>query len=214
MDFLQAKATKSITSACSLIRCSLTPASSIKFNDDFRSRVFLPNLYRSQCFSNLRIPLRAAAFKKVRVNSGDRDDFEVMEMEEFENGLNFEDEDDEMMDTGLDIVALEDLDKSEAQLMLTQENDDAGTTLGWSQLGKVDYLIDESQFHKISLHECDFFIKIAADRDQNVYDFTEVLLCGIYSLKLFVFQTYFYFILFNLDLRDNTNVKRLLNSKN
>ncbi|XP_002976643.2 uncharacterized protein LOC9649034 isoform X2 [Selaginella moellendorffii] len=38
----------------------------------------------------------------------------------------------------------------------------------------VEYKINEDEFHKISLHECDFFIRKVPDPDDNVYDFREM----------------------------------------
>ncbi|KAI4369555.1 hypothetical protein MLD38_017982 [Melastoma candidum] len=38
----------------------------------------------------------------------------------------------------------------------------------------VDYRINEEEFHKISLAECDFFIRKPPDPDNDVYDFREM----------------------------------------
>ncbi|KAJ7565291.1 hypothetical protein O6H91_02G055400 [Diphasiastrum complanatum] len=39
---------------------------------------------------------------------------------------------------------------------------------------RVDYKIDEDEFHKINLHQCDFFIRKVPDKDNDVYDFREM----------------------------------------
>ncbi|CAN6880989.1 unnamed protein product [Brassica oleracea] len=38
----------------------------------------------------------------------------------------------------------------------------------------VDYRINEDEFHKISLLDCDFFIRKPPDLDNDVYDFREM----------------------------------------
>ncbi|XXG54498.1 hypothetical protein AAC387_Pa03g2362 [Persea americana] len=45
---------------------------------------------------------------------------------------------------------------------------------GWESDKVVDYRINEEEFHKISLLNCDFFIRKPPDPDDNVYDFREV----------------------------------------
>ena len=116
------------------------------------------------------------ALRCVVARSGDGDDFEVMEMEHLENpNMEFEEEDDEAVDTGLDIIALEDLDHSEAQLTAVGRDADAGSSrAGWSKLEEVDFLIDETKFHRLRMDQCSFYIKMAPDKDGNVFDFREV----------------------------------------
>lgn len=48
------------------------------------------------------------------------------------------------------------------------------STQGWDSELVVDYRINEEEFHKISLYECDFFIRKPPDPDNDVYDFREV----------------------------------------
>ena len=45
---------------------------------------------------------------------------------------------------------------------------------GWDSEMVVDYRINEDEFHKISLFDCDFFIRKPPDPDNDVYDFREV----------------------------------------
>lgn len=47
-------------------------------------------------------------------------------------------------------------------------------TQGWDSEKIVDYRINEEEFHKISLIDCDFFIRKPPDPDDDVYDFREV----------------------------------------
>ncbi|CAK8567409.1 unnamed protein product [Lathyrus sativus] len=48
------------------------------------------------------------------------------------------------------------------------------STQGWDPDTLVDYRINEDEFHKISLLDCDFFIRKAPDPDNDVYDFREM----------------------------------------
>nr|GMC80362.1 uncharacterized protein LOC109157655 [Ipomoea batatas] len=48
------------------------------------------------------------------------------------------------------------------------------STQGWDSEKIVDYRINEDEFHKISLHDCDFFIRRPPDPDNDVYDFREM----------------------------------------
>ena len=48
------------------------------------------------------------------------------------------------------------------------------STQGWDPEKVVDYRINEEEFHKISLFDCDFFIRKPPDPDNDVYDFREM----------------------------------------
>lgn len=48
------------------------------------------------------------------------------------------------------------------------------STQGWDSEMVVDYRINEDEFHKISLFDCDFFIRKPPDPDNDVYDFREM----------------------------------------
>lgn len=48
------------------------------------------------------------------------------------------------------------------------------STQGWDSEKIVDYRINEEEFHKICLLDCDFFIRKPPDPDDDVYDFREV----------------------------------------
>lgn len=49
-------------------------------------------------------------------------------------------------------------------------------TQGWDSEKIVDYRINEDEFHKICLLDCDFFIRKPPDPDNDVYDFREVIM--------------------------------------
>ncbi|GFP80253.1 hypothetical protein PHJA_000168700 [Phtheirospermum japonicum] len=48
------------------------------------------------------------------------------------------------------------------------------STQGWDSEKIVDYRINEDEFHKICLLDCDFFIRKPPDPDNDVYDFREM----------------------------------------
>ncbi|KAJ9673535.1 hypothetical protein PVL29_023226 [Vitis rotundifolia] len=48
------------------------------------------------------------------------------------------------------------------------------STQGWGSEMVVDYRINEDEFHKIRLFDCDFFIRKPPDPDNDVYDFREM----------------------------------------
>ncbi|XP_051149903.1 PLASTID TRANSCRIPTIONALLY ACTIVE protein 6, chloroplastic [Andrographis paniculata] len=47
-------------------------------------------------------------------------------------------------------------------------------TQGWDPEKTVDYRINEEEFHKICLMDCDFFIRKPPDPENDVYDFREM----------------------------------------
>ncbi|KAH9547730.1 hypothetical protein CY35_11G050400 [Sphagnum magellanicum] len=58
-----------------------------------------------------------------------------------------------------------------------QESETFMSTEGVEEERVVDYKIDEEEFHKLSLYDCDFFIRKVPDPDNDVYDFREPLRC-------------------------------------
>ena len=54
------------------------------------------------------------------------------------------------------------------------------STQGWDSEMVVDYRIDENEFHKICLFDCDFFIRRPPYPDNDVYDFREVITCNVF----------------------------------
>lgn len=63
------------------------------------------------------------------------------------------------------------------------------STRGWDSEMIVDYRINEDEFHKISLLDCDFFIRKPPDPDNNVYDFREV---NIFLFKNYLMYAYLF----------------------
>lgn len=63
------------------------------------------------------------------------------------------------------------------------------STQGWDSEMVVDYRIDEEEFHKISLFDCDFFIRKPPDPDSDVYDFREVSGCNLYFKGNLIFSS-------------------------
>ncbi|KAK7311511.1 hypothetical protein RJT34_09710 [Clitoria ternatea] len=80
------------------------------------------------------------------------------EMEELDNKKDF--------DIEYDALAADDI--------AIVPSDSFVSTQGWDSDTLVDYKIDEDEFHKISLLDCDFFIRKPPDPDNDVYDFREM----------------------------------------
>ncbi|XP_054788289.1 PLASTID TRANSCRIPTIONALLY ACTIVE protein 6, chloroplastic isoform X2 [Prosopis cineraria] len=116
----------------------------------------------------------------VRSDDGDGDasgpdDYEMMdpdEMEEVDNKKDFEIEYDPLSGalapsaSGGD----EDIEMVQSKSFVS--------TQGWDSEMVVDYRINEEEFHKISLFDCDFFIRKPPDPDNDVYDFREYIRCA------------------------------------
>lgn len=64
------------------------------------------------------------------------------------------------------------------------------STQGWDSDMVVDYRINEEEFHKISLMDCDFFIRKPPDPDNDVYDFREVS-----DLSSYLFSQYIWVLM-------------------
>ncbi|KAE9608951.1 hypothetical protein Lal_00020340 [Lupinus albus] len=100
----------------------------------------------------------------TRSDDGDADasdDYEMDddEMEEVDNKKDFD----------IDyVVATDDED------IATVESKSFVHTQDWDSEMVVDYRINEDEFHKICLFDCDFFIRKPPDPDNNVYDFREM----------------------------------------
>lgn len=103
----------------------------------------------------------------MRSDDGDGDggpddyDMDEDEMEEFDNKKDYDVEYDPLVGAGDEDITMVD----SKSFVYTQ---------GWDSEMVVDYRIDEDEFHKISLMECDFFIRKPPDPDNDVYDFREV----------------------------------------
>lgn len=57
---------------------------------------------------------------------------------------------------------------------VVQESETFMSTEGVEEERVVDYKIDEDEFHKLSLYDCDFFIRKVPDQDNDVFDFREM----------------------------------------
>ncbi|KAK7282686.1 hypothetical protein RIF29_11662 [Crotalaria pallida] len=91
------------------------------------------------------------------------DDYEMMDEEEMEEIDNKKDFDIEY------VVA----DAADEEIAMVQSKNFVHTQ-GWDSDMVVDYRINEDEFHKISLFDCDFFIRKPPDPDNDVYDFREM----------------------------------------
>ncbi|XP_077224677.1 plastid transcriptionally active 6 [Tasmannia lanceolata] len=104
---------------------------------------------------------------RVRADEGDGDsgggddyDMEEEEVEEVDNKKDYDVEYDRLFASGEDIEMVE-----SKSFVYTQ---------GWDSEMVVDYRINEDEFHKISLFDCDFFIRRPPGPDNDVFDFREM----------------------------------------
>lgn len=104
----------------------------------------------------------------MRVDDGDGDsggpddyDMDEEEVEEVDNKKDFE-------------VEYEPLKSGDEEIAMGAQSKSFVSTQGWGSDMVVDYRINEEEFHKISLLDCDFFIRKPPDPDDDVYDFREV----------------------------------------
>ncbi|RDY00220.1 hypothetical protein CR513_16625, partial [Mucuna pruriens] len=95
----------------------------------------------------------------------DHYEMEEDEMEELDNKKDFDIEYDPLVPA---VAAAGDND------IAIVETESFVSTQGWDSDTVVDYKINEDEFHKISLADCDFFIRKPPDPDNDVYDFREM----------------------------------------
>ena len=112
----------------------------------------------------------------TRVDDGDADaagpdDYEMdeEELEQLDNNRDFDIEYEHLAAAG---AASADSGGDEDIAMVQSKS--FVSTQGWDSETVVDYRINEDEFHKISLADCDFFIRKPPDPDNDVYDFREV----------------------------------------
>ncbi|KAF5195187.1 plastid transcriptionally active [Thalictrum thalictroides] len=115
---------------------------------------------------------------KVRADDGDADgespgdyDLEEEEAEEVDNKKDYDVEYDQLQGTGSNLFVKkgnveEDIEMVQSKSFVSIQ--------GWDSEMVVDYRINEDEFHKISLLDCDFFIRKPPDPDNDVYDFREM----------------------------------------
>ncbi|OMO50356.1 hypothetical protein CCACVL1_30491 [Corchorus capsularis] len=113
----------------------------------------------------------------VRVDDGDADgggpdeyDMDEEEVEELDNKKDFDVEYDPLAAASGATAASTTID---VDISISQSKSFVSTQ-GWDSDMVVDYRINEEEFHKISLLDCDFFIRKPPDPDNDVYDFREM----------------------------------------
>ncbi|CAI0608823.1 unnamed protein product [Linum tenue] len=116
---------------------------------------------------NFHLPSRNRRAFVPKADDGDADgggaddyDMDDEEVEEVDNKKDYDVEYDPLAGDGDDIA------------MVASKN--FVSTQGWHSEKIVDYRIDEEEFHKISLYDCDFFIRKPPDPDDDVFDFREM----------------------------------------
>ncbi|KAH7524562.1 hypothetical protein FEM48_Zijuj06G0132600 [Ziziphus jujuba var. spinosa] len=113
----------------------------------------------------------------VRADDGDADgagpddyDMDDEELEEVDNKKDFDIEYDTLVSASSSASGSGD---GEDDIAIVQSKSFVSTR-GWDSETVVDYRINEDEFHKISLLDCDFFIRKPPDPDNDVYDFREM----------------------------------------
>ncbi|XP_056161463.1 PLASTID TRANSCRIPTIONALLY ACTIVE protein 6, chloroplastic isoform X2 [Syzygium oleosum] len=136
--------------------------------------------------SNLTRPLihaRRSPFL-VRVDDGDGDggspddyDMDEDEVEEVDNKKDFEVEYDPLA-MAASFAAASGSAAGDDDIAMVHSKSFVSIQ-GWGSEMVVDYRINEDEFHKISLLDCDFFIRKPPDPDNDVYDFREYIRCAM-----------------------------------
>ncbi|XP_062022271.1 PLASTID TRANSCRIPTIONALLY ACTIVE protein 6, chloroplastic [Rosa rugosa] len=114
----------------------------------------------------------------VRADDGDADgggpddyDMDVEELEEVDNKKDFDIEYDPLAGAS---AAVDDAAANGDVDIAMVPSKSFVFTQGWDSEMVVDYRINEDEFHKISLLDCDFFIRKPPDPDNDVFDFREM----------------------------------------
>lgn len=111
---------------------------------------------------------------RLKADDGDADDyeFEDEEAEEVDNKKDYDVEYDRLLAirSGSSTTEEESVDDD---IQMVQSKSFVANQ-GWDSEMVVDYRINEDEFHKISLLDCDFFIRKPPDPDNDVYDFREM----------------------------------------
>eukprot|EP00271_Cylindrocystis_brebissonii_P009681 TRINITY_DN24738_c0_g1_i1.p1 TRINITY_DN24738_c0_g1~~TRINITY_DN24738_c0_g1_i1.p1 ORF type:complete len:398 (+),score=72.66 TRINITY_DN24738_c0_g1_i1:203-1396(+) len=111
----------------------------------------------------------------ARQDGYDVDDMDDMDADDVDNEM----DEDEMDEDGLEYEL-----EPETALALArgmggpgaEEEDEAGGrgVEEWTRLEEVDYTIDVSLYHKIEMHQCDFFIRRVQDPHGDLYNFQDM----------------------------------------
>ncbi|CAM8939301.1 unnamed protein product [Rhodiola kirilowii] len=110
---------------------------------------------------------------RIKADDGDADgggseDYEMdeEELEEVDNKKDYDVEYEPVLAGSATVLGDEDIVSVQSKSFVS--------TRGWDSEMIVDYRINEDEFHKICLFECDFFIRKPPDPDSDVYDFREM----------------------------------------
>ncbi|CAK9152026.1 unnamed protein product [Ilex paraguariensis] len=145
------------------------------------SPTFSPHLVPTRTSISLKAKLNFSLSPRldfrVRADDGDADggapddyDMDEDEVEEVDNKKDYDVEYDPLADTAFSAVRGGD-DVDDIAMVYSKS---FVSTQGWDSEMVVDYRINEDEFHKISLLDCDFFIRKPPDPDNDVYDFREM----------------------------------------
>ncbi|KAI3990991.1 hypothetical protein MKX01_026175 [Papaver californicum] len=124
-------------------------------------------------------PIKPSTFRdfRVRADDGDADggspddyDMEEEEMEEVDNKKDYDVEYENL----LTVSPFSTSSSGGDEIEMSEQSKSFVSTQGWDSEMVVDYRINEEEFHKICLLECDFFIRKPPDPDNDVYDFREM----------------------------------------
>nr|XP_011458825.1 PREDICTED: uncharacterized protein LOC101309799 isoform X2 [Fragaria vesca subsp. vesca] len=104
-------------------------------------------------------------------DGGGPDDYDMDddELEEVDNKKDFDIEYDPLAAAAAAVAAA----NGDVDIAMVQSKSFVHTQ-GWDSEMVVDYRINEDEFHKISLLDCDFFIRKPPDPDNDVFDFREM----------------------------------------
>ncbi|KAL3845492.1 hypothetical protein ACJIZ3_002895 [Penstemon smallii] len=130
------------------------------------------NIFRP--VNNIR-PISSRPDFRVRADDGDADggaddyDMDEDEVDEVDNKKDF----DVDYDTAAELAAAVAGHGGDEDIAMVNSKSFVFTQ-GWDSEIIVDYRINEDEFHKICLLDCDFFIRKPPDPDNDVYDFREM----------------------------------------
>ncbi|KAH6780318.1 plastid transcriptionally active 6 [Perilla frutescens var. hirtella] len=132
-----------------------------------------PNIIRSL---HIARPISSKPDFRVQADDGDADgggpddyDMDDDEVEEVDNKKDF----DVDYDTAAALAIAGGRDGGDEDIAMVHSKSFVAIQ-GWDSEKIVDYRINEDEFHKICLLDCDFFIRKPPDPDNDVYDFREM----------------------------------------
>ncbi|KAI4337861.1 hypothetical protein L6164_016229 [Bauhinia variegata] len=154
------------TFTASLSLTSRSPVVTISFPSKFKP-ILNPSIVVSPATRKNPFVVRA---DDGDADEGGSDDYEMYEdeMEEVDNRKDFDIEYDPVAVAAAALASGgdEDIEMVQSKSFVS--------TQGWDSEKLVDYRINEEEFHKFSLFDCDFFIRKPPDPDNDVYDFREM----------------------------------------